>query len=559
MRVRSAKEVFATMRGNNLRSFPGRVKGKERLRPFAQPQMLPGANLPSLPVCHSMGTCLARAIDKAIVFAGLPILAAQNGLTRRYAAFNPPTTFHKPNLPSIENELRWAADPTQDAGVHSLAELRGEFVDMQINAQFANDLPQASNLRRAYNESFAKVFESDLIFLTIGMAENWFDTKTRLYVNGFPPRQLETAEPGRFEMHDWQVEDVKACLQRIYDLIQENTRQAVPPRLVVCVSPIGIVFGHGPDDQLIADVENKAIMRVAAAEFAREHEHADYGPIYEFAVLSDRSTVYETGLIDHINISCVDRFLGEYLIKNGCDEAIADRLVARGLANTHMIIKQYDEAAEALDEYSTKHGTYAGFASLHARALQSAGRKEDALHAYINHAEQGGKGAATSAGVAVSLALSSGRFDIVERMIALARASDEPEFAERADDWTARLGDAQRSLSNKANEQERVADLLERMMIDPQAVVKELESEYGNPATPERLSWIYAQALMKTNDQRAAETLKEMIINNRAYGKQAGNRLMSIIRRAGGNLDGLDEAAVRKLLVERQLAELGGR
>lgn len=297
------------MRRNKLRTFPGRKKAKERLRPFARPQVLAGIELPSQPVCYTMGTCLARTIDKAINFSGLTYFSAHRGLPRQSAAFNAPTAFHKVCLPSIENELRWASDPIHDAGVHSLAMLREEYVDLQISAQFAHEQSKALQLRRDYNASFARAFDADLIFVTIGVTENWFDTKTSLYINGMPPPQLEKDEPGRFELHDWQVEDVHACLSRIYALLQGNSRRPRPPRLAVCVSPVGIGTGYGPEDQLIADVESKAIMRVAASEFTRNTQHADYAPIYEFAILSDRSTVYETGLLDHINISCVDRLV----------------------------------------------------------------------------------------------------------------------------------------------------------------------------------------------------------------------------------------------------------
>lgn len=559
MRIRTAKDAFATMQRNKLRSFPGRVKGKERLRPFAKPEILPGATLPPIPVCYTMGTCLARSFDKSLKIAGLPLLSAQHGLKQPISAFNPPTTFHKINLPSIENELRWAADPSYDAGAFSLAELKGEWVDMQINAQFAHPHDKAVMLRNAFNRSFANAFDADLIFVTIGMAECWFDTQTQLYINGFPARQLETIQPGRFELHEWQTEDVKACLGRIHELIQQNTRRETPPRLVICVSPIGIGFGHGGEDQLIADVGNKAVMRVAASEFARDHEHADYGPIYEFAVLSDRATVYETGLIDHLNIACVDRFLGEYLSKHGVDQKISQKIMARGTANTYMIIRDFASAARTLDEYSETHGLDADLTSLHARALQSAGRKDEALAAYIRHATIGGKGAAKAAAVGFNLALSSGRYDLAEELIAIGRQSEDEDFDKHLPNWTDKLAKARQTVTDKETVQKRVAELLERLMTEPVAVVNELEAEYDNPATPERIIWVYAQGLIKIGDPRTPAVLRDMIMTSRAFGKQAGNKLINLVRKAGGSIDGLTEADVRKLIVQASMTENGGR
>lgn len=558
MKIISAPDAVQTMRGNKLRKFPSRGKFQERMKPFARPEIKQSYDLPSQPSCFMIGGCLARAFERSANWMGLPVLSAHYALQQKIPEFTPPLTFHKPLIASAENEIDWFLDEPADGGVSSLVDLNGELIDMQISPQFSHKAEKAAQLRRLYNKTYRGILEADLIFLNLGSTECWFDNQTGVYVNGLPPGQFLNHQPERFSLHVWGVDDIRGCVERIVRKVN-NHRPERPAMFVVCVSPVAVGFGYGPHDQLIADTWAKSVAHVAAMAIAEELPEVAYGPIYEFATLTDRSLIYSKTILDHLNFDCVDRFMGAFLRTNGANPAAASALETRGLAWGYMEANYAQKAAEVIDKHIDRFGQDARLSVQHARALYSSGRKDEALNTYIHHAEHGQNDTAKSAGTALSIALGVQNLEAAQRIIDLAESSDNPEMRGKTEEWKSRLDQAKNHSASKAEQKQRIARLLETLLTSPASVVAELRDEFGSPTMPDHVQWIYAQGLIRTSSPEATPVLRDLILSNRAYGKQAGHKLLNLLRKAGGSIGEITEDEVRKLIVSRQMGSDGGR
>ena len=207
-----------------------------------------------------------------------------NGYTNRY------------NTASIYNELRWAAgDPFPESG---FAEAEpGRFYDLHSHPVVgARDHAEVSRLRKELTSHFSKVYEADVITITLGLIEAWFDRENETYINFAPvfvaPQALgQRLQASRFEFRVMSFEENMRYLESIYSLLEVHNPNAI---IFVTVSPVNLMATFSTRDVVVANCFSKAMLRTCAESWKQMHpERIQYFPSYEMATLSNRELVYQ--------------------------------------------------------------------------------------------------------------------------------------------------------------------------------------------------------------------------------------------------------------------------
>ncbi|CUH89822.1 GSCFA family protein [Phaeobacter sp. CECT 5382] len=264
----------------------------------------------------AIGSCFARNVEERLELAGANVLSRQMDVAdlgatgaRTLGLFNKYTPF------SILQELQFASgerDYPEEAFLSAGLDL---FYDAQLRINSGNASLEALRARRKeINLAFARAFEADVLILTLGLIEAWFDTKSGLYLNEVPAPRLLMKEPDRFELRILSVDECREALREIHTLLARHAK--VGQKIVITVSPVALARTFSEHDVIIANTTSKSTLRVAAMEFASEHEGVDYFPSYEAVLHSAPALAWQDDRL-HASDFIVGRIISTFLTRYG--------------------------------------------------------------------------------------------------------------------------------------------------------------------------------------------------------------------------------------------------
>ena len=279
------------------------------------------ANFPSLRVTpkfeltagssvYAMGSCFAREIEAA--------LGRQNFNVRsfRHEDF-PPELFASPHVWGPSNFLNryntasMLLEVERLAGVRTIADtamLYGasdKLVDLHFAASCeAGDQDLIRKRREVTKAVGSQIMDADVVIMTLGLTEAWFDKESGFYINSSPDLMTLRRDSDRFEMHNLDFAQNLTNLERIYEII---TSQKSDRKFVITVSPVPLQATFNNVDIVIANFDSKMTLRAVAAEFCRRQPNVLYFPSFEMVFNSDPNHAWKgdrrhvtTAMVDHI-------------------------------------------------------------------------------------------------------------------------------------------------------------------------------------------------------------------------------------------------------------------
>lgn len=255
----------------------------------------------------AVGSCFARRIEAALFRKNMSCISAesyQENCIRVLGKAANPNYANKYSTHSILNELRWALDPESPFPEDAIVDLLGDGYgyDLQAAPHLAKDLLPSGNCRQIYERhlalltsSTARVKEVDVLIITLGLVELWFDHKVGLYTNASPLAQLLETDVDRFTFEVTSFNENMANLDEIYLLLRQFCKPAI--KVIVTVSPVPMAATFSGRDVTVANTFSKAVLRAVAEEWSLKHENVDYFPSFEMATLSEHKKVWEEDLI----------------------------------------------------------------------------------------------------------------------------------------------------------------------------------------------------------------------------------------------------------------------
>ncbi len=294
---------------------------ENRLEPDCWPVIAPSFTIPQGAAIFGMGSCFARNIEYALEELGFQVPGLE--FDRRYMAMtgrngNLARTVYTPT--AVLQELTWASNalasdtPLELSDIEHLLLDSGhdQVVDPQSAFQFAGTPLELLEHRRLMLNLYASLFESDVVVLTLGLVETWFDHHTEQYVV-FSPHMRSHGD--RFEFHRLTFAQCLKATRRSLELLVGDTGRKV----LLTTSPIPLGTTFTGQDVLVANMHSKSVLRAVCGEVVEEFETVDYFPSYETAQMTRDPSIWSFDLV-HLETSFVNRIMAR-VVDNYVDNA----------------------------------------------------------------------------------------------------------------------------------------------------------------------------------------------------------------------------------------------
>jgi hypothetical protein len=319
------------------RTWPEREPGS-RLADGYEPLLTPKFTFGMSDSLYAIGSCFARNIEQYLKLRNVQVRSADISFPREEmfegAVKNDLLVKFTPG--AIFQELHTALEVTdiQDDQRYMVFSSSGGVHDVNLPMWAPSvTLERALERRKQIRESFRQIKACEVVIITLGLIEHWFDRSLGVYINDLPPPRLVKAQPHRFEFRVLSYEENKTFVKKSIDIIREANASI---KIVMTTSPVPLHRTCTQDDVVIANAYGKSMLRVIAQEMASNYDFVDYFPSYEMITLSNPASTWKDDL-RHVREEKITEVVGFF-----CRKYFEGRLSATSSAEKY---------AEALQLY----------------------------------------------------------------------------------------------------------------------------------------------------------------------------------------------------------------
>jgi hypothetical protein len=381
--VLNAADAVATRKGNAHADW-GHRHADNRVEPIARPAFDVPFSLPLGASIFTVGSCFARNVEQELARRGFRVPVLDLFKQPEFAGMNAGVISNF-GTPSIYNEFAWAfGAKTFNSADHILEVMPGKFTDLHVHSDVRPDAYEMVLRRRAaITAAYRTAADCQLMIITLGLVESWFDQQTGCYLNTPPRPGLIKQHPLRFQLHVLSYEETLDYLNRTLQLLRSHMPASA--RIMLTVSPVPLSATHRPMDVMVANCYSKSVQRAAVEAAIATHPAAFYFPSYESVTLSERQVAWNDDLIHPTN-EIIAENVGRMV--QAFSANAADPVTASADFDAPVNAKALTEAARAARKdtvpnatsFFTRHAAVSrndiGFAVQHAWFLQS--RREHA-------------------------------------------------------------------------------------------------------------------------------------------------------------------------------------
>jgi hypothetical protein len=314
----SGEDAFRLTASNKASKWRGRGSSKIEDDIFL-PSINPTFAFSKDSSVFTIGSCFARHIELALKQRGFHVPAFEQSFPREelWAGTAMPSGFLNKYTPhSMLNEVEFAFGTS--TGEEFLVEVEGGYLDMQCHTNQPVSLDRAVErrveIRHLYKDAILK---SELVIITLGLIETWWDSENSVYLNETPSRDLLKRYPGRFEFEVMSATNTIDCVNKLITLMQEHGPSL--QKMMISVSPVPLQRTFTDQDVVVANTYSKSILRVAAQEALTKFGNIDYYPSMESVLNSNKELSWEDDLVhptQEIVGANVARMCSDYLLLN---------------------------------------------------------------------------------------------------------------------------------------------------------------------------------------------------------------------------------------------------
>lgn len=260
----------------DLFSYPGKVDPRFR-DGLIFPAVSPRFRISKGAQIFTIGSCFARNIEEKVAGFKLPTMAFSvpksewparpNGMLNEYT----PGTM----LQRITNALGGTG-----FGDRAIVKFREGFGDLLLPGGAPVSMDRVLQRRGEIDRIYDGLKPSDIVIITLGLVQSWYDTKEQLYLNRMPTLWAMKSYPGRYSIRILDVETSYALLSSAV----EQLIAAGIHKILVTVSPVPLQKSFTGGDATIANCYSKSVLRLCAHRLYSDFSQVDYFPSYEIVV-----------------------------------------------------------------------------------------------------------------------------------------------------------------------------------------------------------------------------------------------------------------------------------
>ena len=291
----------------------GSMGGARVYEGFLDLEVIPKFKLPSSARLFASGSCFARELERAFYQAGIPVLSWTPELDIENQFF------HRYNTFSILGDFRGAFSGKFDER-HAMETPIG-WVDYTSYGPFSSKEQLIASRLRIF-DVHNNIQQADVLVVTLGLIEVWYDNATDTYLN-IAPSEVLAANLNRYELCVTDYEDNVRALKSLIGEVRNWAGEQL--KVVVTVSPVPLNATFSGFDVVQANTLSKSTLRAVAQEVADDDDGVDYIPSFEFVMLSDPSSAWRSDrrhvrpeMVAHI----IKTFSSAYLDRDDAEQHI---------------------------------------------------------------------------------------------------------------------------------------------------------------------------------------------------------------------------------------------
>jgi len=290
---------------NKASKWPSRG-AKNRIEPFCEPKLDPLHSVARKDEIFTIGSCFARNIEIALKKQGFSVPSGEVIFPQE--ELWPGTGLHSGLLnkytpQAILNELEYVFDGAYKAEDFLVEGVNGKHVDMQLHSNQGTTLERGIERRQQIKAMIRKfVTEADVIVVTLGLVEVWWDNLNKVYLNEMPSKALIEKHKNRFFFETMPPDQVFESVSKIINILREHTKKNT--WIMLTVSPVPLARTFRDQDVITANMYSKSLLRVAAELESEKSEFVEYFPSYESVMLSNRGDTWQDDQI-HVKSSAI--------------------------------------------------------------------------------------------------------------------------------------------------------------------------------------------------------------------------------------------------------------
>jgi tetratricopeptide (TPR) repeat protein len=349
LEIISAEDALAAGRKNREKGYPARGRDDARLLPFAEVASRPGFSFDADAKIFTAGSCFARNIERSLRAMDYNIVSSDPDFYNPFPDRQPFHRFNKYTVQSILNEFEWALGEKPMPSAALMAQAKdGLYCDVHtLGDSLCAPLDEMVKFRDSYNRKYACVADADVVMLTLGLVESWYDNATDLHLNRFPGATTIKQNPGRFALHVLDYDDILDALIRTRAVIAKHNPSF---KMLVTVSPVPLDRTFRSDDILAANCYSKSVQRAAVEAFVKTNP-VDYFPSYEVVTLTDHAYAWSNLDLRHVRGEMVDRLMGRFLETYTTPTERQSAQKTRGFVTAYLNAGDLPKAKDALDAH----------------------------------------------------------------------------------------------------------------------------------------------------------------------------------------------------------------
>ena len=243
----------------------------------------------------AIGSCFARGIENALRGAGMKIMSYSPNIQTWEtinATVTPQGVMNKYNPGSILKEIEWSAD-FDSFPRELIVDLDDtQSVDLSLNPTLRWVSSQETLSRHQYlsGQIFSKIWEADVVFITLGLIEVWTDELTGLPLNGTPPPLVMKRYPDRFSVKRLSISEISKDVKAIIETLSSANPDI---KFFLTVSPVPLMRTFFTEDVIVANATSKSRLKAVVSEITETYANVVYFPSYEFVLNSPANSAWE--------------------------------------------------------------------------------------------------------------------------------------------------------------------------------------------------------------------------------------------------------------------------
>jgi hypothetical protein len=246
------------------------------------PKTTPKFKISPSDTVFTIGSCFAREIEGALKTLGCNVPVADFMVPQEELCNPPPHLLNEYTPGTISQRILSAFgkfDYPPDAGIEQGSQ---GFIDLFLHKNaFEIPLERVLERRSEITGLYEALPKADVVVITLGLVEAWFDKKFDCYLNRAPSMFAKTTKnTDQYFLRRLDYQDsCQLIRQAVACLVDSGIK-----RIILTVSPVPLDVTFMEEDVILENCYSKSTLRCVAEYIKREFPQVDYFPSYEIVM-----------------------------------------------------------------------------------------------------------------------------------------------------------------------------------------------------------------------------------------------------------------------------------